>query len=228
MNFDKNKILNIKKFWSEKKYDDLEKSIEELGELEKLPNAILIFYTTSKLLNSNSKKEDYLVAAKYLNKMYSSDTKQKINLNNLIIASIRANNFSYVERYLHDEYSKDPNNPNVLEGLSKMAYSKSNIEEASKYFGEYAAVMKTNFKIWSSYLSIASLNGFLSQDKYLEICKKIDEISLVKSEVPLKKIKEDIIKVGFISGDFATHSVSFFLKDILKKINYRRKKVCTC
>ena len=104
MNFDQNKILNIKKFWSEKKYDDLEKSIEELGELEKLPNAILIFYTTSKLLNSNSKKEDYLVAAKYLNKMYSSDTKKKINLNNLIIASIRANNFSYVERYLHDEY----------------------------------------------------------------------------------------------------------------------------
>ena len=225
MNFDQNKILNIKKFWSEKKYDDLEKSIEELGELEKLPNAILIFYTTSKLLNSNSKKEDYLVAAKYLNKMYSSDTKKKINLNNLIIASIRANNFSYVERYLHDEYSKDPNNPNVLEGLSKMAYSKSNIEEASKYFGEYAAVMKTNFKIWSSYLSIASLNGFLSQDKYLEICKKIDEISLVKSEVPLKKIKEDIIKVGFISGDFATHSVSFFLKDILKKINKKKFKV---
>ncbi len=225
MNFDQNKILNIKKFWSEKKYDDLEKSIEELGELEKLPNAILIFYTTSKLLNSNSKKEDYLVAAKYLNKMYSSDTKKKINLNNLIIASIRANNFSYVERYLHDEYSKDPNNPNVLEGLSKMAYSKSNIEEASKYFGEYAAIMKTNFKIWSSYLSIASLNGFLSQDKYLEICKKIDEISLVKSEVPLKKIKEDIIKVGFISGDFATHSVSFFLKDILKKINKKKFKV---
>ena len=61
-----------------------------------------------------------------------------------------------------------------------MAYSKSNIEEASKYFGEYTAV-KTNFKIWSSYLSIASLNGFLSQDKYLEICKKIDEISLVKN-----------------------------------------------
>ena len=225
MNFDQNKILNIKKFWSEKKYDDLEKSIEELGELEKLPNAILIFYTTSKLLNSNSKKEDYLVAAKYLNKMYSSDTKKKINLNNLIIASIRANNFSYVERYLHDEYSKDPNNPNVLEGLSKMAYSKSNIEEASKYFGEYAAIMKTNFKIWSSYLSIASLNGFLSQDKYLEICKKIDEISLVKSEVPLKKIKEDIIKVCFISGDFATHSVSFFLKDILKKINKKKFKV---
>ena len=225
MSFDKNKILNIKKFWSEKKYDDLEKSIEELGELEKLPNAILIFYTTSKLLNSNSKKEDYLVAAKYLNKMYSSDTNQKINLYNLIIASVNANSFELVEKYLNDEYSKDPYNPRILEGLSKMAYSRSNLEASSKYYGEYAEALKTNFKIWSSYLSISSLNGFLDQKKYLEICKKIDEIDLVKSEVPLKNIKEEKIKLAFISGDFATHSVSFFLKDVLKKINKNKFKL---
>ena len=222
---EQDKMKKISKFFVNKKFTELEKTIEKFGNLDDQSNLILNFYSTSKLLNTNSKREDYFLAAKFLEKIYSSDTKQKINLNNLIIASIGANNFSYVERYLHDEYSKDPNNPNVLEGLSKMAYSKSNIEEASKYFGEYAAVMKTNFKIWSSYLSIASLNGFLSQDKYLEICKKIDEISLVKSEVPVKKIKEDKIKIGFISGDFATHSVSFFLKDILKKINKKKFKV---
>ena len=222
---EQDKMKKISKLFVHKKFTELEMTIEKFGNLDNQSNLILNFYSTSKLLNTNSKREDYSLAAKFLEKIYSSDTKQKINLNNLIIASIRANNFSYVERYLHDEYSKDPNNPNVLEGLSKMAYSKSNIEEASKYFGEYAAIMKTNFKIWSSYLSIASLNGFLSQDKYLEICKKIDEISLVKSEVPVKKFKEDKIKVGFISGDFATHSVSFFLKDILKKINKKKFKV---
>ena len=207
---EQDKMKKISKLFVNKKFTELEMTIEKFGNLDDQSNLILNFFSISKLLNTNSKREDYFLAAKFLEKIYSSDTKQKINLNNLIIASIGANNFSYVERYLHDEYSKDPNNPNVLEGLSKMAYSKSNIEEASKYFGEYATVMKTNFKIWSSYLSIASLNGFLSQDKYLEICKKIDEISLVKSEVPVKKIKEDKIKIGFISGDFATHSVSFF------------------
>ena len=222
---EQDKMKKISKLFVHKKFTELEMTIEKFGNLDNQSNLILNFYSTSKLLNTNSKREDYSLAAKFLEKIYSSDTKQKINLNNLIIASIRANNFSYVESYLHDEYLKDPNNPNVLEGLSKMAYSKSNIEEASKYFGEYAAIMKTNFKIWSSYLSIASLNGFLSQDKYLEICKKIDEISLVKSEVPVKKFKEDKIKVGFISGDFATHSVSFFLKDILKKINKKKFKV---
>ena len=77
--------------------------------------------------------------------------------------------------------------------------------------------MKTNFKIWSSYLSIASLNGFLSQDKDLKICKKIDEISLVKSEVPVKKIKEDKIKIGFISGDLCNSFCIFFFKRCFKK-----------
>ena len=51
--------------------------------------------------------------------------------------------------------------------------------------------MKTDFKIWSSYLSLASLNGFLDQEKYLEICKKIDSIEIIKTDTPIKKIKED-------------------------------------
>ena len=225
MKFDKNKLLNIKNSFLEKKYSQCEHLIEELGSLEKLPNVILNFYSTSKLLNKNSNKEDFLVAAKYLEKIYSDNTNEKINLYNLIIASINANNFKFVEKYLHEEYEKDPYNPRILEGLSKMNYSRSNIAESSKYFGEYAGAMKTNFKIWSSYLSLATLNGFLDQKKYLEICKKIDLIEIIKTDTPIKKIKEDKIKVAFISGDFANHSVSFFLKDILKKINKKKFKL---
>ena len=225
MRFDKNKILNIKNFFLEKKYSQCEYLIEELGDLENLPHVILNFYSTSKLLNSNSKKKDYLIAAKYLEKIYSSNTHDKINLYNLIIASINANHFRFVEKYLYKEYLKDPKNPRILEGLSKMNYSRSNIEESSKYFSEYAAIMKTDFKIWSSYLSIASLYGSLDQKKYLEICAKVDEINVVKSEIPIKKKKDDKIKLAFISGDFANHSVSFFLKDILKRINKNKFKL---
>ncbi len=219
MKFEKDKILNIKKFFLEKKYNELENLIEKLGNLEELPNLILNLYSTSKLLNTESKKEDYLIAAKYLDKIYSSDTSQKIHLHNLIIASINSNYFEFAEKHLNDEYLKNPDDPRILEGLSKMAYSKSNMKDSSKYFGEYALAMKTNFKVWSSYLSIASLNGFINQKKYLELCKKIDDFDLIKIETPIKKIKEDRIKIAFISGDFANHSVSFFLKDILKKIN---------
>ena len=68
MKFDKNKLLNIKNSFLEKKYSQCEHLIEELGSLEKLPNVILNFYSTSKLLNKNSNKEDFLVAAKYLEK----------------------------------------------------------------------------------------------------------------------------------------------------------------
>jgi len=225
MKFDKKKLINIKNSFLEKKYSQCEHLIEELGSLEKLPHLILNFYVTSKLLNKSSKKEDYLVAAKYLEKIYSANTNDKINLYNLIIASINANHFKFVEKYLHEEYEKDPNNPRILEGLSKMNYSRSNIVESSKYFGEYAAAMKTDFKIWSSYLSLATLNGFLDQKKYLEICKKVDAIEIIKTDRPIKKIKEDKIKVAFISGDFANHSVSFFLKDILKKINKKKFKL---
>ena len=107
MKFDKNKLLTIKNSFLEKKYSQCEHLIEELGSLEKLPHLILNFYVTSKLLNKSSKKEDYLVAAKYLEKIYSANTNDKINLYNLIIASINANHFKFVEKYLHEEYEKN-------------------------------------------------------------------------------------------------------------------------
>ena len=160
---EQNKIKKVGELFSKKKYSELEKTVEAFGNVNDQTSLIINFYATSKLLNTNSKKEDYLVAAEFLEKIYSSNTDQKINLYNLIIASINANHFEYVEKYLHDEYSRDQNNPRILEGLSKMSYSRSNVEDASKYFGEYAATMKTNFKIWSSYLSISSLNGFIDQ-----------------------------------------------------------------
>ena len=41
----------------------------------------------------------------------------------------------------------------------------------------------------------------------------------MQSKVLFKKNYTDKIKLGFISGDFSVHSVSFFLKPILQKIN---------
>ena len=57
MKFDKNKLLNIKNSFLEKKYSKCEHLIEELGSLEKLPHVILNFYVTSKLLNKSSIKK---------------------------------------------------------------------------------------------------------------------------------------------------------------------------
>lgn len=222
---DIDKIRKVIELFSKKKFSELEKTIEAFGNIDKLTNKILNLYALSKLLNTNSKKKDYLLAAKYLDKIYSSDKSQKIHLHNLIIASINSNYFKLVEKHLNDEYLRNPHDPRILEGLSKMEYSKSNMKDSSKYFGEYALAMKTNFKAWSSYLSIASLNGFINQEKYLEVCKKIDDIDLIKIESPINKIKEDKIKLAFISGDFANHSVSFFLKDILRKINKTKFKL---
>jgi predicted O-linked N-acetylglucosamine transferase (SPINDLY family) len=225
MTSDIDKIRKVIELFSKKKFSELEKTMESFGNIDKATNQILNLYSLSKLLNINSKKEDYLLAAKYLDKIYSSDTSQKIHLHNLIIASINSNYFGFVERYLNDEYLRNPYDPRILEGLSKMEYSKSNMKNSSKYFGEYASVMKTNFKAWSSYLSIASLNGFINQEKYLEFCKKVDDIDLIKTETPINKIKEHKIKLAFISGDFANHSVSFFLRDILMKINKSKFKL---
>ena len=56
MKFDKNKLLNIKNSFLEKKYSQCEHLIEELGSLENFQRNIN-FYSTSKLLNKSSIKK---------------------------------------------------------------------------------------------------------------------------------------------------------------------------
>ena len=219
-------ISKLQKFFFDKNYSKVENIIENFGDLEDLSHDALMFYAVSKLLNSKSNKKDYLTAAYYFNKIYRDDLNNKHAFYNLINASISATNFKYSKNYLIQEYKKNPTDLRILEGLNKMYYFSGEMEKASIYLKEEVNALlnskgsekKNLFNVWSSYL--ASLNYHVeSQKKYYEQSKELNWLPLLQSKVLFKKNYTDKIKLGFISGDFSVHSVSFFLKPILQKIN---------
>ena len=87
-----------------------------------MPLNILNIYAVSKVLNINSTIEDYKISAFCFNKIYSEDQSNRDAFNNLILVSIKAINFEYLDKHLINEYKKNNKDPKILEGLAKMNF----------------------------------------------------------------------------------------------------------
>lgn len=71
---------------------------------------------------------------------------------------------------------------------------------------------------------LASLNYIsdIDQTRYFNECVKLGQKYSKYSNFEPYKINKsytDKIKIGFISGDFRNHSVNFFLRDLIQKLD---------
>ena len=144
--------IKLKKLFEEKKFSELDFFIESLGNLKELPLNILNIYAVSKVLNINSTIEDYKISAFCFNKIYSEDQSNRDAFNNLILASIKAMSFEYLEKYLISEYKKNNNDPKILEGLAKMNFFYNNMKESTYYYEKLVSISPNFLSIWTSFL----------------------------------------------------------------------------
>ena len=63
----------LKRLFEQKNYSKFESFVEKLGSLDDLPKYLLMGYAGSKVLNPNSKKDDYLKSTIIFEKIYSKD-----------------------------------------------------------------------------------------------------------------------------------------------------------
>ena len=126
--------IKLKKLFEDKKFSELDFFIESLGNLKELPTNILNIYAVSKALNKNSTTEDFKISAYCFNKIYSEDQSNRDAFYNLILASIKAINFEYLEKHLINEYEKNNHDPKILEGLAKMNFFYNNMKESTYYY----------------------------------------------------------------------------------------------
>ena len=213
-------IIKLKKLFTEKKFTEIEFSIESLGELKKLPNNILNLYAVSKALNPNSKIEDFKLSAYCFEKIYLADKSNREVFYNLIVTSVKAVDYTYLEKHLIEEYKKDKENPKILEGLAKMNFFYNNMKEASIYYEKLVSLKPEYANVWSSFIASLNYHYHYDQKKYLEFCRKFDEtIKIETDNFKFNLIKNKKIKIGFLSADFKNHSVSLFLREILNKLD---------
>ena len=212
--------IKLKQLFENKKFSEIEYFVESLGDIKNLPSNILNIYATSKALNQNSKIDDYKLSAYCFEKIYLENNTNRDAFYNLIIVSVKATNFDYLEKHITKEYNLNNKDPKILEGLAKMHFFYNNMEKAS-FFYEKLLEINPNFNnIWSSFLASLNYHNKYDQKKYLEFCNKFDQflkLEIDEFKPSIKKNKKK--KVGFFSSDFKYHSVSLFLDDVIKKLN---------
>lgn len=219
---DKEKI-NLKNLFLKKEYSKFEKKIESFGNLSSLPDYLLMGYAGSKISNPDSKKYDYIKASIIFEKIYKKNKDNKEALYNLIISSIRAETSVYVLDHLKKEYRLDNKNIKIIEGLARIHFILGNMDSSVEYFEKLKKLLPKNIKDGgkSTYLSFMNYVEGFDQDFYknqcIEFAKNFND---VKRNYKLDfKFKNQKIKIGFLSGDFKSHSISFFLIDLVKKID---------
>ena len=213
-------VNKLKELFNKKKFTEIDFTIESLGDLEKLPNNILNLYAVSKALNPHSKESDFRLSAYLFEKIFSADKSNREAFYNLIVTSVKAIHFSYLEKHLVNEYNKNNNDPKILEGLAKMNFFYNNMKEASIYYEKLVTLKPEYANVWSSFIASLNYHYHYDQREYLEFCKKFDEtLNIEAEEFKAGSKKNKKIRIGFISADFKNHSVSLFLKEILNKLD---------
>ena len=191
--------------------------------IELNPNIIQIFINLSL---TYFETRDYEKALKTLEKIKS------LKIDKITESSVFAA-YGHIYRKLHkyklsekyyllakntsDEYSSG-----VYDGLAEINSLKLNHLESLKYFKKGMLNPSTINNSISNYLMTLSYFGKKNKkDLHKEIIKYATQIITPKIKIKKKKniLKDTPIRVGFISGDFHQHPVSFFLKDVICNFN---------
>ena len=121
---DNSKLINL---YNQKKYSELEFEIEILGNIEKQSPSVIMTYAASKALNPSSKKEDFVKAAYFFEKIYNQNKNNLDVLYNLIIVSIKSRTYNYVLPHLIERHKANGKDQKVIEALSKISFVLGNV-----------------------------------------------------------------------------------------------------
>ena len=212
---------NLQKLFVEKKFSELETEIESLGNLQNLPENIFYLYAISKSLNPQSKKKDLLLATDFLAQLYLKNKKNLEPLYNLVVVSLKARTYKKTLKILNEAFNENPKNEKIIDALAKFHYVLANINESYRYYKLLFEINPNQILSRSSFLTLLNYYPFITQSEYLDQCKLFTNLieKNFNDILDFDKSKNQKIKLGFFSSDFKKHSVSYFIKDLIRNIN---------
>ena len=223
---DKDLVIKLQKYLKEKKFRRLKYEIDLIDDVEKQHPLIIFYYASSIVLNTNSNNEDLLFAEELFEKVYLSRNDLK-SLYNMIVISFKTKYFKRVLPHILKEYEKNNEDNNLIEGIAKINFFLGNNIEAIKYFKIFFDKNPNTTDYLTSFISAFNYISGIDQKSYLKVCEKYLKpfVNNIKYDTLSNSKENKKIKIGFLSGDFKTHSVSFFLKGLIPNINKEKFEI---
>ena len=126
---------------------------------------------------------------------------------------------------LKNYHSKYPDNDRVILILADLCFSAGFVEETIYFHKKLIEIGKYQLKDLSALIFLLNYSDKYSDEEYKKYCKIYDEI-LIKNKINynISNSEHDKGKIGFLSYDLRDHSVGYFLKDFIKKLNEKNLK----
>ena len=220
----KSKLISL---FKNKEYSRLEFEIEKFGNINDLPKNFIYLYSISIALNPGSNIEKLKKANFYLEKIYLDNHENLEILYNFVTVSLKIGSYEKILHYLKKAHKFFPQEERIIESLAKINFLLCNVVEAIEYYELLFSLNDKKISSKISYLVCLNYASHITQDKYFSECKKLSKLlenNLTycnKSSIDQK----EKISLGFLSSDFKKHSVSYFLKGVLKNIDNQEFKL---
>ena len=217
----------LQKLFIEKKFSTLEFEIESLGDIKNLEDEILYLYAISKSLNPTSKKNDYILALDLFIQAYKKNKKNLEPLYNSVVVGLKAETYKDTIKILLEALEKNPKNEKIIDGLAKLNNVLGNMEESYNFYKLLFEINPNQVHSRQTFLTLLNYHPLIDQNEYLKQCRLYTSIieKNIKNNFNKQKIKNKKIKLGFFSSDLRKHSVSYFLKDLIKNIDKKKFEI---
>ena len=225
------KNINLyKKLYQEKKYEEL---IYKIENLEKIKSAQLLHILgICKLSKKNISNNDKLSAREDFRKAFESEKNSNIGIEALTNFINISTDFLLIDeslKYYAEIKDKFDENIKLLKSVSRIYQFSLRTDERIKILEKIIDLYPSSIDDWCSYFYINNFKKKWKQIDYYENSRKFSQnIKIVDS----KKIKIDNsiikrkIKIAFFSSDInQAHSVTYFLKPVLKNINKNKFEI---
>jgi len=211
-------------FLDKKQYERLQFEAEMLGDVETQHPLIMFYYASSIYLKDTSKKKDLLYASLLFKKVHLANRDHLQSLYNMIAVSFKTKVFKDVMPLTLKAYEKNKNDLKLIEGLARLHFYLGNRSDSIKFFKTLYKIKPEKIEGRFPFVSSLNYSSGVSQEEYMKECLNFASLVEKKLKVDDDKFeftnkKNKKIKLAFLSADFKTHSVSHFLKDLLKKID---------
>ena len=210
----------IEELFKNKQFETVKFEIDLLNEEDKrnpfLYNILGIIEATN---NNNAEAKKYFNLAIEIDKYYLQSL---INLSNL---SYIDKDFQNIIALFKNYHLKFPDNDRVILILADLCFSAGFVEETIHFHKKLIEIGKYQQKDLAALIFLLNYSNKYSDEEYKKYCKIYDEI-LLKNKITynISKIEHDRAKIGFLSYDLRDHSVGYFLKDFVKKLNEKNFK----
>jgi len=129
--------------------------------------------------------------------------------------------------HLLNLYERNKKDPKVVEGLARTYFQLDNMDLSVKFFKKLIDLNPISTIDGGRLTYLASMNypSNINQKDYFNECIKLGDVFEKYSKFPNYVDNTSLnkkVKIGFLSGDFRDHSVNFFLKDVIKKIDKKK------